>query len=56
MLSAANIHVIARARGIGIFRQQACMSLGDMKHDRSCLEQSETAFLVGRDLAERMKR
>src|SRR5437667_362571 len=32
------------------------MALGDMKDDRSCLEQREIAFLVGRNLAERMKR
>ena len=31
------------------------MALGDMEHDRPCLEQDEIAFLIGRDLAERMK-
>jgi hypothetical protein len=32
------------------------MALGDMEHDRSCLEQGEIALLISRDLAERMKR
>ena len=32
------------------------MALGDMEDDRPRLEQGETAFLVGRNLAERMKR
>ena len=50
-------HPCDRARpGIGIVRQQARMALGDMEHDRSCLEQGEIAFLIGRNLAERMKR
>src|SRR5438270_612947 len=31
------------------------MALGDMEHDRPCLEQGEVAFLIGRNLAERMK-
>src|SRR2546428_10105120 len=50
-------HPCDRARpGIGIVRQQAGMSPGDVEHDRPCLEQSEIAFLIGRNLAERMKR
>jgi predicted mannosyl-3-phosphoglycerate phosphatase (HAD superfamily) len=32
------------------------MALGDMEDDRPCLEQGEIAFLVGRNLAEGMKR
>ena len=52
MLSAANIHVIARARRIGIIRQQARMALGDMEHDRAGLEDGKTAFLIGRNLTE----
>ena len=32
------------------------MALGDVEHDRPCLEQGEIAFLVGRNLPERMKR
>src|SRR5881227_869856 len=32
------------------------MALGDMEDDRSCLEQGEIAFLISRNLAERMKR
>ena len=32
------------------------MSLGDVKHDRPRLEQREIAFLIGRNLTERMKR
>jgi hypothetical protein len=32
------------------------MALGDMEHDRPCLEQSEIAFLIGRNLTERMQR
>ena len=31
------------------------MVLGDMEDDRTCLEQGEIAFLIGRNLAERMK-
>src|SRR5262245_51680091 len=31
------------------------MALGDMEDDRACLEQGEIAFLVGWNLAERMK-
>ena len=31
------------------------MALGDMEDDRPGLEQSQIAFLIGRDLAERMK-
>ena len=50
-------HPRDRARpSIGVVRQQARMSLGDVKHDRARLEQREIAFLVGRNLAERMKR
>src|SRR6266851_1649976 len=41
---------------IGIVRQQARVALGDMEHNRPCLEQGEIAFLIGRNLAERMKR
>src|SRR5437868_133927 len=48
VLSAANIHVIARAR-IGFGRKQARTALGDMEHDGPGLEQHEIAFLVGRD-------
>ena len=32
------------------------MSLGDMKHDRPGLEEREIAFLVSRDLPERVER
>ena len=32
------------------------MALGDMEHDRPRLEQGKIAFLIGRNLAERMKR
>ena len=32
------------------------MALGDMEYDRPRLEQGEIAFLVGGNLAERMKR
>jgi hypothetical protein len=32
------------------------MVRGDMEDDRSCLEQGEIAFLIGRSLIERMKR
>ena len=32
------------------------MALSDMEHDRPCLEQSEIAFFVSRNLPERMKR
>ena len=32
------------------------MALGDMEHDRPGLEQGEVAVLIGRNLAERMKR
>ena len=52
-------HPCDRARpgiAIGVGRQQAGMALGDMEDDRTCLEQGEIAFLVGRNLAERMKR
>ena len=31
-------------------------ALGDMEHERACLEQGEIAFLVGRNLTERMQR
>ena len=31
------------------------MTLGEMEHDRACLEQGEIAFLIGWNLAERMK-
>src|SRR5262245_65094749 len=31
------------------------MALGDMEDDRACLEQGEIAFLIGWNLAERMK-
>jgi predicted mannosyl-3-phosphoglycerate phosphatase (HAD superfamily) len=39
-----------------LVRQQARVALGNMQHDRPCLEQSDIAFLIGRNLAERMKR
>ena len=45
----------ARPR-IGVKRQPASMPLGDVQDDRPCLEQDEIAFLIGRNLAERMKR
>ena len=32
------------------------MALGDVEDDRAGLEQREIAFLIGRDLAERMQR
>ena len=32
------------------------MALGDMQNDRACLEQGKIAFLIGRNLAEGMKR
>jgi len=32
------------------------MWLGDIKHERPCFEQREIAFLIGRNLTERMKR
>ena len=32
------------------------MALRDMKHDRPGLEQREIAFLIGRNLPERMER
>src|SRR5262249_13819202 len=54
VLTAANIYVIARP-GIGIFRQ-ARMTLIDMEDNRPCLEEGEIAFLIGRNLSERMKR
>src|SRR5258707_12183903 len=45
-----------RARpGIRIVRQQACMELCDMEHDRPRLEQGKIAFFIGRNLPERMK-
>src|SRR5262249_49823565 len=64
VLSARNIHVIARGHrprrcapaSIGIAGQAARMSLGDVKRDRTRLEQREIALLIGRNLAERMKR
>src|SRR2546430_16909338 len=50
-------HPCDRARpGIGTVRKQARMALGDMEHDRPCLEQGEVAFLIGPKLPERMKR
>src|SRR5262245_52895712 len=49
-------HPSDRARpGIGVIRQKTRMALCDMQDDRPCLEQGEIAFLIGRDLAERMK-
>src|SRR3546814_11736303 len=42
--------------GIGIVRQQAGMTLGDMEHDRPRLEQGEIAFFNGRNLPERLQR
>src|SRR4051794_3088944 len=45
-----------RARpGANVVRQKARMLLGDMQHDRPGLEQSKVAFLIGRDLTERME-
>ena len=41
---------------IGVFRQQAGITLGDMKDDGTCLEQGQIALLIGGDLPERMKR
>jgi hypothetical protein len=50
-------HPCDRARpGIGILWQQAGMARGDVEDDRSCLEQGEITFLIGRNLTERMKR
>ena len=50
-------HPCDRARtGIGVIRQQTRVALGDMENDRSSLEQGEVAFLIGRNLPERMQR
>ena len=50
-------HPCDRARpGIRIVWQQARMALRNMEHDRPRLEQSKIAFLIGRNLPERMKR
>jgi hypothetical protein len=32
------------------------MAIGDVEYDCPCLEQGEVVFLIGRNLAERMKR
>src|SRR5690606_17418750 len=46
-----------RARpAIGVVGEKARMALRDMEHDRPRLEQGEIAFLIGRNLSERMKR
>ena len=42
--------------GIVVGGQQSRMVGGDVEHDRASLEQHETAFLIGRDLPERMQR
>jgi len=42
--------------GVRVVRQQARTGLGDVEHDAAGLEQHQVAFLVGRDLAEGMKR
>jgi len=52
--TAANIHVIARAR----HRRrpaEARMALSDMQYDGAGFEEREIAFLIGRDLSERVK-
>jgi hypothetical protein len=41
---------------IRIVRQQACMALCDKEHYRPRLEQGKIAFLIGRNVPERMKR
>ena len=51
VLSAANIHEIARARAFAFVWQQAHMAPRDVEHDRPRLEQAEIAFLVGRESA-----
>ena len=56
VLSAANIHAIARARALASSGSRPGMALGDVEHDRAGFEQGEIAFLIGRDLPERMKR
>ena len=56
VLTAANIHVIARARALVSVGQQTGMALCEMKDDGTRLEQREIALFVGRDLAKRMKR
>src|SRR4051812_23063401 len=50
-------HPRDRARsGVGIVGQQAAMTFGNMEHDRPGFEQRQIAFLVGRNLPERMQR
>jgi hypothetical protein len=46
---------MARAR-IRFTRQKPRMALGEMEDDRPCLEQSEIALLISRNLSERMQR
>jgi hypothetical protein len=41
---------------LGIVLAIAAMPFVGREHDRPCLEQGEIAFLIGRDLTERMKR
>ena len=41
---------------MGAVWQQPRVALGDVQDDRSGLEEREGAFLISRDLAERMKR
>src|ERR1700754_93275 len=49
-------HPCDRARpGIGIVRQQPRMALRDMEYDRPRLEERQIAFLIGRNLPERMQ-
>ena len=56
VLSAANIHVIARARAFASSGSSPAWRSRDMEHDRPRLEEGEIAFFIGRNLPERMKR
>ena len=56
VFSAANIQVIARARALASSGSRPAWCSAMMEDDRARLEQGEIAFLIGRDLAERMKR
>ena len=55
VLRAANIHMIARALAFPSSGSRPAWRLGDVEHDRTRLEQYETALLVSRDLPERVE-
>ena len=55
-LSAAISHCVARARALGVLRQERLAPLADVEHDGSGFEEDQAVFLEDRYLPEGLQR